>query len=270
MNHYRVYGASVAVIHNDQIASAEGFGVCEAGKPEPVTPETLFQAASISKFVVAVAVLRLVEAGLLHLDEDVNAYLTSWKIPAKGDWQPRVTLRQLLSHSAGLTVHGFPGYPQGHPLPTTVQVLNGEAPANTPPVEVDIPPGLQNRYSGGGTTVVQQILVDVLRQPFPQIAREWVLDPAGMTHSTYEQPIPLDQYPNVASAHPLADPIAGRFHTYPEMAAAGLWTTASDLARFALAFQRARAGKPGAILSRPQLWSRAFSFWRGSVAPLRS
>jgi CubicO group peptidase (beta-lactamase class C family) len=141
-------------------------------------------------------------------------------------------------HTPGLSIaviHQFPGYAQGQPTPTSVQVLNGEEPANTPPVRVDILPGVQHRYSGGGTTVVQQILMDLLGKPFPQIVRELVFEPVGMVHSTYEQPLPERYWPLAATGHPHnARPLEGRWHTYPEMAAAGLWTTACDLARFAL------------------------------------
>jgi CubicO group peptidase (beta-lactamase class C family) len=250
MAHHHTPGLSIAVIHQDEIEWAQGYGVKEAGKPEPVTADTLFQAGSISKPVAAVAALRLVEAGRLDLDADVNCYLTSWRVPANQGWQPKVTLRQLLSHTGGLTVHGFPGYAQGQSTPTSVQVLNGEEPANTPPVRVDILPGVQHRYSGGGTTVVQQILMDLLGKPFPQIVRELVFEPVGMVHSTYEQPLPERYWPSAATAHPKnARPLEGRWHTYPEMAAAGLWTTASDLARFALELQRARAGRSNKVLS---------------------
>lgn len=241
-------GVSVAVIENGKIAWAKGWGVREAGQPDPITSDTLFQAASISKPVTALAVLRLAEHGYLDLDEDVNAYLTSWKVPANGGWQPRVTLRQLLSHTGGTTVPGFPGYPQGQPLPAALQVLNGKPPANTDPVIVNVLPGTLNRYSGGGTTIVQQLLVDLLGQPFPQIIQELVLNPLGMDRSTYE--LPRDRWQAAATAHPSGGtPQPGRWHVYPEMAAAGLWTTPSDLARFAIALQGAKTRQPNSILS---------------------
>ena len=114
--HYRTPGISIAVINDFEIEWARGFGVCEAGTTREVTADTLFQAASISKPVFALAVMHLVQEGRLNLDEDVNTYLTSWRVPAIEDWQPRITLRQLLSHTAGLTVHGFPGYRNSEPL----------------------------------------------------------------------------------------------------------------------------------------------------------
>lgn len=250
MKHYHNPGVSIAVLHDYQIEWARGYGVKEAGRPDPVTTETLFQAGSISKPVAALAAMRLVEQGAIGLDEDINRYLVSWKVPANAAWQPRVTLRQLLSHSAGTTVHGFPGYAQGAPVPSLTQVLNGEEPANTAPVRVNILPGGQFRYSGGGTSIVQQMLIDVLGRPFPEIARELVLDPLGMEHSTYAQPLPEWYWSSASTAHPTnGKPLEGRWHTYPEMAAAGLWTTASDLARFALELQLIRAGKPGKTVS---------------------
>lgn len=236
--HYHTPGISITVINDFAIEWACGFGVCEVGTTREVTPDILFQAASISKPVFALAVMRLVQEGQLDLDEDVNNYLTSWRVPAIADWQPRITLRQLLSHTAGLTVHGFPGYRNSELLPNTVQVLNGEPPANTDKVEVNIIPGIHHRYSGGGTTVAQQVLVDVLGKPLPEIMHELVLDPLGMTNSTYQQPLSNNWLTKTATAHSFSGvPLAGKHHVYPEMAAAGLWTTPSDLG-----FARQREG----------------------------
>jgi CubicO group peptidase (beta-lactamase class C family) len=152
-------------------------------------------------------------------------------------------LRQLLSHTAGLTVHGFPGYRRTENLPSVTEILNGQAPANTRRVEVNILPGTQLRYSGGGITVAQQMVVDVLGQPFPKILRDLVLDPLGMKHSTYEQPLPKSWEGMAATAHPWKGrPLEGKWHVYPEMAAAGLWTTPSDLARAGIALQLALRG----------------------------
>lgn len=248
MAHCQTPGVSIAVINNYEIEWAQGFGLCQAGQPAPVTTATLFQAGSISKPIFALAVMRLVEEGILDLDEDVNRYLTSWQVPANGDWQPRITLRQLLSHTAGLTVHGFPGYPNGQPIPTATQVLNGEMPANTDPVRINLLPGMQFRYAGGGTTVAQQVVVDLLGKPFPQIMDELVLQPAGATGSSYAQP-PAGWAERTATAHPWnGQPLDCRFHLYPEMAAAGLWTTPTDLARIGLQLQRALWGDTDGLL----------------------
>lgn len=250
MAFYHTPGVSIAVVNNHKIEWARGFGVREQGKPKPVTETTLFQAASISKPMFALAVMRLVQEGKLDLDEDVNRYLTSWKVPPNGSWQPRITLRQILSHSAGLTVHGFPGYRTTEELPSVIDVLNGQPPANTPRIEVNILPGIQSRYSGGGTTLAGQLVVDVLGKPFSQIMREVVLDPLGMKHSTFEQPLPAKWSRSAATAHPAKGrPLEGKWHLYPELAPDGLWTTPSDLARAGIEVQLALKGEGRRILS---------------------
>ena len=250
MAHYRVPGLSLACIHNGTVEWTRAFGVARVGG-EPVSPETLFQASSISMPVTAVAALRLVEQGKLNLDVDVNQYLSSWKVPTNRFTEnKKVTLRELLSHTAGATIHGFEGYAAGQKVPTLVQVLSGESPANSSPVTVDFEPGTKFRYAGGNYVIIQQILVDVTGEPFPELMRELVLGPLHMMRSTFQQPVPEKQQPLVATPYDTdGNPIEGGPHIYPEMAVAGLWTTPSDLALFALAIQDALAGKPGAILS---------------------
>lgn len=183
----------------------------------------------------------------------MNEYLKSWKVPANGSWQPQITLRQLLTHSAGLTVHGFPGYLRTAKLPTVVEILNGESPANTDPVRANLLPGSHTRYSGGGTTVGQLLICDVLQKPFPQSMREIVFEPLEMDQSTYEQPLPRSLHKEAATAHPSNyRRVDGKWHVYPEMAAAGLWTTPSDLARAGLELQLALKGESNRLLSPSQ------------------
>ena len=192
----------------------------------------------------ALAVARLAEQKRLDLDADVNSYLTSWRVPANDGWQPRVTLRQLLGHRAGVSVHGFPGYRADEPLPTVPQILDGEPPANTGPVRVNLLPGTQLRYAGGGTTIAQQAVVDLLGQPIDSLMRELVLDPLGMHDSTYAQPLPPELAERAAIAHPYKyQRTPGGWHVYPEQAAAGLWTTPADLARLGIAVQEALRGE---------------------------
>lgn len=251
LEEFKVPGISWSVIDNGEIADRGSIGVVEAGLAAPVTAGTLFQACSISKPVAVVAMLRLVDRGLLDLDEDVNERLTSWQIPPTVERQPVVTLRQLASHSAGLTVHGFPGYRHGAELPTPVQILNGVLPANTAGVRVDLVPGTQFRYSGGGTVVMQQLLEDVTGTPFRQLLRELVLDPLGMSDSDFAQPLPKELHDRAATAHDeLGQPVDGRWHSYPELAAAGLWTTPTDLVNFALGVRSAYDGAEGALISQ--------------------
>jgi CubicO group peptidase (beta-lactamase class C family) len=252
MQELNVPGASVAVIDGFQIEWAKGYGKAEAGTDVDVTAETLFQAASISKPVAAVAALKLVEEEKLGLDEDVNARLTSWKLPENEfSKEKKVTLRLLLSHGAGVTVHGFPGYAAGKDLPTLIQILDGEGPANTAPIRVDKQPGTEWRYSGGGYTIVQQLIIDVTGRPFPDFLQEAVLEPLGMTGSTFLQPLPSELAGGASAAHRVSGkPIPGKWHTYPEMAAAGLWTTPSDLARFAIEIMKSQTGESNKVLSK--------------------
>jgi CubicO group peptidase (beta-lactamase class C family) len=251
MQHYRIPGISIAVINNGKIEWARGFGVKDATTKDPVTEHTLFQAGSISKPVAAAAALRLVQDGKVSLDDNVNDKLKSWKVPDNEHTEKqKVTLRELLSHTAGLSVHGFPGHQADTLPPTLVQVLDGIQPANTPPVRVEIDPGTKFSYSGGGYSVMQQLLIDVEQKPFPDIVSQNVLGPIGMAESTYRQPLPESWQQTAASGHKNGQPVKGRWHVYPEMAAAGLWTTPSDLARFAIEIQRSLSGQSNRVLSQ--------------------
>ncbi|HJV41312.1 serine hydrolase domain-containing protein [Caulobacter sp.] len=242
-------GVAIAVVRNGKLDWARGYGVVGPGG-EPVDADTLFQAGSVSKPVAAVTALALVQDGVLSLDAPINAALKSWTLPENAFTRASpVTLRRLLSHAAGATVHGFPGYAVGATIPTVPQILDGAAPANTPPVVVDQPVGVGYRYSGGGYTIVQLAVTDAARKPFPAIARAKLLAPLGMARSTFDQPLAAGT-PNVALAHDEAgQPIPGGFHVYPEMAAAGLWTSATELARFVIEVQNASHGR-GKVLSR--------------------
>ncbi len=254
---YNVPGVSVAVLDGGRLVWGRGYGVTDVNTGKEVTPETLFQAASISKPVAATAALKLVEEGVLELDAPVNRYLTRWKIPDNDFTRDTpVTLKHLLTHTGGLTVHGFPGYAVTDQVATTRQVLDGSGPANTAPIRVDTIPGSLWRYSGGGYTIIQQLLEDVTGKPFPQIVRELVLDPAGMTGSSYAQPLPEGRARKAATAH-LGDgsPVEGKWHIYPEMAAAGLWTTPVELSRLAADLQASLNGDPNRILS-PEMTRR--------------
>lgn len=253
MDDLGVPGVGVAVIHDFEVHWARGFGVADVQTGAPVGVETLFQAASISKPVAAMAVLRAVQDGRFSLDDDINGILTSWQLDG-GDFTGGhpVTPRMLTSHTSGLgDGFGFPGYPPGDPLPTTVQILNGEEPSNVGDVFMERPPMTAMKYSGGGVTVMELALSDALGRPFADIVQEYVLDPVGMTNSTFEQPLPPGRDRNAARGHVRdGDPDGPRWHVYPELAAAGLWTTPADLARFAIEVQRAVRGDPGRALTR--------------------
>jgi CubicO group peptidase (beta-lactamase class C family) len=239
----KVAGVSIAVVDEGKVAWARGYG--QTGDGTAVSADTLFQAASLSKPVASMVALRLVDLGTLSLDEDVNVKLKSWKVPvsAAADGVP-VTLRRLLSHTAGLTVGGFPGYAAGAPVPSLVQLLDGAAPANSSAVRIDVKPGTIYRYSGGGYEVMQLLVEDVTGQPFAEVAKRLVLTPLGMTRSTFEQPLTAARLAAAAAGHDeKGSVIPGKRHTYPELAAAGLWTTPSEYAQVVLEMQ-----KPGRVL----------------------
>jgi CubicO group peptidase (beta-lactamase class C family) len=252
MKLYNVPGLSVAVIEGYKVAWVKAYGVTEPGGTMPVTPRTLFQAGSISKPVAAAGMLALVQEGKLSLDEDVNQKLKSWKVPENEfTKEQKVTLRRLASHSAGLTVHGFPGYDVDEKVPTLVQIFNGEKPANTAPIRVDFVPGSDERYSGGGITIEQQLMIDVSGKQFPALMKETVLDKIGMSDSSYEQPLPAARAALTAGgARGDGKLVHGKWHVYPEMAAAGLWTTPTDLAKFAIEIALSKQGKSNKVLTQ--------------------
>lgn len=252
MARYHVPGLGVAVIRDGRIAWAAGYGVRRAGTAAVVSTSTLFQAASISKPVAATAALSLVQEGRLGLDDDVNRVLRAWRIPGnRHTMRKPVTLRTLLSHSAGVTVSGFRGYAQGEALPTSSQVLEGAPPANSPPIRVDQEPGAAFRYSGGGYQIVQRLIEDVTGERFEDVVRDRVLLPYGMDRSTFALSLPAPLAGDAAAGHRYAGtPIPGGRYWYPEQAAASLWSTPSDLARFAIGLMQAFRGGAGPVLDR--------------------
>jgi CubicO group peptidase (beta-lactamase class C family) len=252
MKHYGVPGVSVAVIKDYKIHWVKHYGVTDKETGQAVNNNTLFQAGSISKPVAAYGALKFVEQGKLSLDEPVNQKLKDWKIPDNDftSKQP-VALKHILNHSAGLTVHGFGGYAPGTPVPTVKQILDGEKPANSDAVRVNMQPETQFRYSGGGYTVMQKLVSDVAQKEYTTLMQELVLGPIGMTQSTYEQPLPPAKLKYAAAGYlPNNSPVIGKRHTYPEMAAAGLWTTAEDLAKFAIDVQLAIKSDKSKVLSQ--------------------
>ncbi|MFZ0552851.1 MAG: serine hydrolase [Steroidobacteraceae bacterium] len=250
MEKLHVPGVSVAVIHGGAIEWARGFGVRDAAG-DPVTATTLFQASSISKPVTALAVLRLVDARRINLDADVNLYLKSWKVPDnRFTAKHEVTLRELLSHTAGTTVGGFSGYEAGDPLPSLLQMLDGKPPSDNAPIRVDTVPDTEWRYSGGGYVIIRQLLEDVAAEPFNELLQASVLAPSGMTDSTFSQPLSARLQAEAAAPYgPNGQPVSTGAKIYPELAPDGLWTTPSDLARYAIQVQHALAGAPGALVS---------------------
>ena len=250
MKDYSVPGMSVAVVKDGKLAWAKGYGLANTETGQKVDTETMFQAGSISKPLAALAALILVEKGKVDLDTDVNKYLKTWKVPENEFTKDeKVTLRRLLTHTAGMTVHGFPGYSNSDAFPDDIKVLNGKG--NTGKIVVDTIPGTKWRYSGGGYTVMERVVEDVSGMDFAEFTTKYVLKPLGMKNSTFAQPIPKSKQGNISAAFDgSGKQIKGLWHNYPEQAAAGLWTTPSDLAKYMIEMQRAFAGKSNKVLSQ--------------------
>ena len=250
---FHVPGVSIAVIRDFTIEWAKGYGVADVDTHAPVTTDTMFQAASISKTVAAMASMKAVQDRKFTLDQDVNTILKSWRLPGGEFTKDRpVTPRTLMSHTSGMgDGFGFPGYAPGAPLPTVVEILDGTPPSNRQKVRLERPPLSGFKYSGGAVMIEQLALTDAVGQPFELIAREWILKPIGMANSTFEQPLPASRHGQAARAHDrngarMGDP----WHVYPERAAAGLWTTPTDLAKFVVEVQQSLRGRSNRVLSQ--------------------
>ena len=256
MEEFGVPGVSVAVIQDFKIHWAKAYGVADVETGQLVDIETMFQAASISKPVAAMGVLRAVQDGLFSLDDDINDILDSWTLDGREFTRNRpVTPRTLTSHTSGLgDGFGFPGYDPEQPLPTTVQILEGHELSNVGSVFMEREPLTFYEYSGGGVTVMELALSDVRRRPFVDVLQEGVLAPIGMTRSSYAQPISPEHNQNAARAHDNNGESRGpKWHVYPEHAAAGLWTTPTDLARLIIEVQRSASGESNRVLSQSMI-----------------
>lgn len=251
MKSNHVNGVSIALIKDYKIEWAKAYGWADSAEQRPVTTSTLFQAGSISKSLNGVGILKLVQEGKLNLDSDINIYLKSWQFPydslSKGK---KITIANLLSHTAGLTVHGFDGYEKGDTIPTLIQILNGEKPANSKAIRSMYEPSLKSQYSGGGTTISQLILQDVTGQPYDTYMWNNVLNPMGMSNSFYTQPPPAAKENILATGYNNdGAAVKRKYHIYPEQAAAGLWTNPTDLAKYIIETQLSLQGKSNKVLS---------------------
>ena len=252
MEYYNVTGLSIAVIDNYQIVWAKGYGYADKKENRKVTTNTLFEPGSISKSLNAVGILQLAQQGRLNLYKDINQYLTSWKFPydtlSKGK---KITTAQLLSHTAGVSVYGFPGYERDSMIPSITEILDGKHPANTPPVRSYTEPGNEFSYSGGGILISQQLHSDITKQPYEQFMYKNVFKPLGMTHSFYSQPPDAKLQKNLATGYESnGSEVPGKYLVYPEKAAAGLWTTPTDIAKYIIEMQLAYKGQSSKVLNQ--------------------
>lgn len=250
MNYYKVPGVSIAVIKNYKIDWAKGYGLADTLQKTPVTTEIMFSAGSISKFLMAVTALKMVDEGQIELEKPINYYLTSWKI-AENDFTQKtpITLRMLLSHSAGTSQSSYFGFTPTQTLPTIVEILSGAKISESRPVVVNSEPNAAFRYSGGGSMVAQMALMDVSKKSFSDLTQELLFDKLGMRNSTFEQPVPLKFTKQSAWAYSSASWFKGMPYVYPQQAAAGLYTTPTDLAKFFIDIQKSYIGK-GKIVSQ--------------------
>lgn len=247
---HQVPAVSVAVLRNGEIDWSLALGTQAAGSSSAVDCTTRFQGGSLAKPMTVLAALRLQEAGRVDLDADVLSQLPLEALPPALAAAPQpISLRHLLTHTAGLTPGGYPGYVPGQPLPSDAHTVRGEPPANVPPIAIVQPPGTGLAYSGGGYTLAEIRLQQVLDQPFETLMRTWLLDPAGLRHTDFTQPPPAALEAQLARGHG-ADGVMveGGWRIHPEQAAAGVWTTAADLARLLQDMVRGQRGQ-GRVLS---------------------
>ena len=244
-----VPGAAVALLRNGRVVYTRGFGWADRSALRPVGVGTGFSVGSISKTVAAWGVMRLVESGKLSLDERIDSHLTRWRLPSSDYDAGEVTVRRLLSHTAGLSLHGYPGWPPGRPLPTIEESLSGRT-NGAGDVRLILPPGTKWRYSGGGYTLLQMALEEVSGLDFPDFMWREVLSPLGMSNSGFTDPGNTPEGPAKAhdrSGNEIPSP------RFTEQAAAGLQTTITDLAVFAAAAMRGPDGSaPGRGVLKPE------------------
>lgn len=251
MAFYHIPGVSIAVIKDNKVEWARGYGLADSADNRKVTTTTRFQAASISKSLNAMGVLRLAAQKKLDLNSDVNGYLQSWKLPADSlTKDQKVTIARLLSHTAGLSVHGFRGYNKSDSIPTDNEILDGKRPSNSAAVRPIFVPGTKYQYSGGGTMITKKLIIDNTGLAYDKYMDQFVLKPLGMAHSSYTQPAPANILPQLASAYNMTAPVPGKFNIYPEQAPDGLWTTPEDIGRFITETQNSLAGKSNKVLSK--------------------
>ncbi len=252
MQHYQVPGVSIAVINNGEIEWAKGYGVTETGGSQVVMPETVFQACSVSKPVSVTGIMLLAQSGAIDIARNVNDYLRSWRLADNAfTTKEKATIRRLMSHTGGTNVSGFGGYPAGSAVPTLLQVLTGAPPANSEAIQVVSVPGSQYGYSGGGMEVLQQMAEDVTGMPFQTYMKNNLFGRLGMNSSDFVQPMAGPLATRAAKAHDIdGNVLPGGWNTYPELIAAGLWTTPSDLARLLIEVQKATTTNTGTLLTQ--------------------
>jgi len=257
MKYYKVPTVSIAIVNEGKIEWSKAYNL--SVQEHKGTTKTLLQAASISKPIAAMIALSLMGKNKINLDDNVNDKLKTWVVAGNGyTEEEKVTLRRLLSHTSGLGVNSFEGYHSSlaqSEIPSIVQILKGEGSANNRAIELAGIPGNNFSYSGGGYVVIQKWIEDISQKRFSEVASEILFEPLGMQWSTYELLWPENKLSNIVCAYGnSADgPILGYWKLYPESAAAGLWTTPSELARIIIDIQNAFKKNDNSVLSYPYI-----------------
>lgn len=226
-----VPGVAIAVIQNGKVAWTQCVGLADMKSKKPVTTETIFNVGSVSKLVSAWGLMQLTEKGLVALDEPINPLLVRWKLPGSQYDISKVTLRRILSHTAGLSVHGYGGSEQGTPLLSLEESLSGKTKRNGESVRLISEPGTKWEYSGGGYTLAQLLLEEQTKEKFADYMKKNVFEPLGLNHTHYEWTEEMMAI-SATAYDSSGKPIKNRIFT--EQAAAGLQTTILDLAHFAM------------------------------------
>lgn len=231
----KIPGMSIAFVDNGELAWTKHYGYANLEDSIPVSSETVFTGASLSKPITAIAALNLVEKGVLDLDEDVNLKLKEWKIPESTlTKKEKVTLRRLISHKAGIKNDLWSSYLPEDTIPTLNQMLAGEKPSLDPQTSVIYEPGSKTEYSNPGYSIIQKLIMDVKNEEFDKIIDQLIFDPVGMENSSFKQPIPNHLAKRKAIGYTKElEPYPYRL--FPYQAAGGIWTTPTDLAKFMIA-----------------------------------
>jgi CubicO group peptidase (beta-lactamase class C family) len=248
----KAVGVSVAIIDNYEVAWAKGFGIASVNSDDSITTETLFQVASITKSFVATAVMQKVQEGSISLTGDVNTQLISWHLPQNDFTKSSpVTVKQLLSHTAGVSNSMFPGFDPNYVLPTIVQVLDGLPPAKNERVKIIANPGSRYSYSNCGYWILAQLLEDIANKELGGIIEEGIFQPLQMAHSTFERHLPNQKFTSIAFGHLSGNrPMEQKYLTYQPLSAGGLWSTPTDLAKFLIEMQLSIKGESKKIIDR--------------------
>jgi CubicO group peptidase (beta-lactamase class C family) len=233
-------GVSIAVINDYEIVESFAIGVIDQDTQQLVTEQTVFQAASISKTIAAIAIIKWAADNQIALDSDVNQLLRSWYLPENGlAEQHKASIENILRHSAGINVPGFPGYNRNTTLPTLDQILNGSSLTKTDAIKLITEPTTQWKYSGGGYTVLQKMVEDQTGLRFQEFMHQQIIEFLALDNSTFEQDNNLDNLVRSGGHVQGSSSIDGEYHIYPELAAAGFWSNAHDLAQIAIQLQLA-------------------------------